>query len=201
VDDATETSTGTAAAGGRRGLGRLGNLAIMAVTAVVIAATAVIANQPPAGVQGITTTGVATGAPPEVGKPAPDFLARTIDGKSIRLSELKGQAVWVTFGATWCQPCRAENPDIQATYDKFKGEGLAVVAVYIGEESQTVLDYTDRVRLTYPRIADSLTQIASQYRILGIPSHFFVDRTGILREMRIGAMDLAAMEAAVRKIL
>jgi Peroxiredoxin len=193
--------TARESAGTPRGHKRLANLAIMGITAVVIGAVAVLANQPPSGVNAITTTGAVTGDPPEVGKPAPDFLARTIDGKSIRISELKGQAVWLTFGATWCQPCRAENPDIQATYEKFGAQGLVVVAVYIGEDDKTVLDYTDRVRLTYPRIADSLTQIASQYRILGIPSHFFIDRTGIMREMRIGAMDLAAMEASVKKIL
>ncbi len=188
-------------AGTRRGHGRLANLAIMGITGAVIAAVAVLANQPPSGVQAITTSGTASGDPPEVGKPAPDFLARTVDGKTVRISELKGQAVWLTFGATWCQPCRAENPDIQATYEKFGSQGLAVVAVYIGEDDKTVLDYTDRVRLTYPRIADSLTRIASQYRILGIPSHFFIDRTGVLREIRIGAMDLPAMETAVKKIL
>ena len=199
MDD--QAVTAREGAGTGRGRGRLANLAVMGITAAVIAAVAIMANQPPSGVQAITTTGGASGDPPEVGKPAPDFLARTIDGKTIKISELTGQAVWLTFGATWCQPCRAENPDIEATYQKFSGQGLAVVAVYIGEDDRTVADYTDRVRLTYPRIADSQTRIASQYRILGIPSHFFVDRTGVLREMRIGAMDLPAMEAAVKKIL
>jgi thiol-disulfide isomerase/thioredoxin len=65
-------------------------------------------------VTSVTLTGAATGDAPTVGKAAPDFLTMTTDGKPLRLSDLKGKPVWLTFGASWCQPCRAENPDIQA---------------------------------------------------------------------------------------
>jgi peroxiredoxin len=184
--------------------GRLTTIIIMAVTAAVIMVVAFAVNQPRSAAGGVTPvdlTGNASGAAPEVGKVAPDFMAQTVDGTTIRLSELKGRPVWLTFGASWCQPCRAENPDIQATLEKHAGSDLAVVGVFISEDAPAVKDYADRVGLTYEKVADPGTQIATEYRIVGIPSHFFIDRDGVLRQLRIGSLDPAAMEAALKAIL
>jgi len=182
---------------------RVRTLAIMAVTAVVIAAVAFVVNQPntaAGGVTSVTLTGEATGDAPTVGLPAPDFQASTVDGRTVRLSDFKGQPVWLTFGASWCQPCRAENPDINAVYERERASGLVVVAIFMQEDAGAVRDYADRVGLTYEKIADPTTAIASQYRILGIPSHFFIDTDGVLREMKIGALDQAGMERAIEGI-
>ncbi len=183
---------------------RIATLAIMGVTAAIIAAVAFMVNQPAAGAQGVTSvtlTGAAAGEPPTVGKQAPDFVATTIDGKAVRLSDLKGKPVWLTFGASWCQPCRAENPDIQATWQKFADRGLVVLAIFISEDASAVRDYADRVGLTYQKVADPDTRIASEYRLMGIPSHYFIDRSGVLRQLKIGSLDPAAMEAALQAIL
>jgi cytochrome c biogenesis protein CcmG, thiol:disulfide interchange protein DsbE len=182
---------------------RIATLAIMGVTAAIIAAVAFIVNQPTAtadGVTSVTLSGAATGDAPTVGKQAPDFAATTVDGKPVRLSDFKGKPVWLTFGASWCQPCRAENPDIKATYEKYKASGLVVLAIFISEDSAAVTDYADRIGLTYLKVADPDTKIASEYRILGIPSHYFIDSSGVLRQMKIGSLDTAAMEAALQGI-
>jgi peroxiredoxin len=175
----------------------------MGVTAAIIAVVAFMVNQPTStadGVTSVTLSGAATGDPPTVGKPAPDFAATTVDGKAVRLSDFKGQPVWLTFGASWCQPCRAENPDIKATYEKYKDSGLVVLAIFISEDSAAVTDYADRIGLSYLKVADPNTKIASQYRILGIPSHYFIDSSGVLRQMKIGSLDTTAMEAALQGI-
>jgi cytochrome c biogenesis protein CcmG/thiol:disulfide interchange protein DsbE len=182
---------------------RARNLAIMAITAVVIVIVAYLVNQPNATVDGVTSvtlTGVATGEAPTVGKPAPDFRATTVDGRSVSLSDFRGKPVWLTFGASWCQPCRAENPDINAVYQRSKASGLVVIAIFMQEDSNAVRDYADRVGLSYEKIADPDTAISTEYRILGIPSHFFIDRGGVLREMKIGALDQAGMERAIAGI-
>ena len=187
----------------RAGQSRMATLAVMGVTAAIIVAVAFFVNQPAAtgtGVTSVTLTGVATGKPPTVGEVAPDFAATTIDGTPVRLSDFKGKAVWLTFGATWCQPCRAENPDIQASYDKFKGNGVVVLAVYITEDAGTVRDYATRVGLTYLKVADPDTRIASEYRILGIPSHFFIDRSGVLHAIKVGTLDPETMAAMLTEI-
>ena len=182
---------------------RATTLAVMAITAVVIVAVTFFVNQSKASADGITSvelSGAATGAAPTVGQPAPDFRATTVDGKTVRLSDFKGKPVWLTFGASWCQPCRAENPDIKAVYEKAKAGGLEVLAIFISEDAAAVRDYADRVGLAYDKVADPDTTIASQYRILGIPSHFFIDSAGVLQEMKIGSLDQAGMEQALEGI-
>ena len=182
---------------------RLTTLAVMGVTAVIIAAVAFAVNQPAAstdGVTGVTLTGEATGTAPTVGQPAPDFTAMTIDGETVTLSDFAGKPVWLTFGASWCQPCRAENPDIKATAEQYADDGLVVMAVFISEDAAAVKDYADRVGLDYVKVADPMTELSSQYRILGIPSHFFIDRDGVLQTMKIGSLDAPGMAAAVEGI-
>jgi len=182
---------------------RLGTLAVMAVTTAIIIAVAVLANQSttsPGSLTAVTLSGATSGAAPTVDQPAPDFATTTIEGRSVQLSAFKGQPVWLTFGASWCQPCRAENADIKAIAEKYAPTGLVVLAVFISEDAPTVKDYADRVGLDYLKVADPSTTIASRYRILGIPSHFFIDPDGILRSMKIGTLDPAAMEEAVAEI-
>jgi peroxiredoxin len=184
--------------------GRFATLAIMVVTGAIIVAVSFIANQPtasPDGFTSVTLSGVARGEPPKVGTAAPDLLATTVDGKTVRLSGFKGRPVWLTFGASWCQPCRAESPDIQAMSDEFATSDLVVLAIFISEDASSVQDYADRVGLTYRKVADPDTRIASEYRIMGIPSHYFIDSSGVLRVMKIGSLDLAAMEAALKGIV
>jgi peroxiredoxin len=175
----------------------------MGVTAAIIVAVVYLVNRPAASGSGLTAvvlSGVASGPAPIVGKPAPDFTATTVDGAEVTLSELKGQPVWLTFGASWCQPCRAENPDIQAAYEKHRAKGLVVLAIFITEDAPTVRDYATRVGLTYQKVADPNTRIASAYRIVGIPSHFFIDSTGVLRVLKIGTLNPPAMDAALGEI-
>jgi thiol-disulfide isomerase/thioredoxin len=182
---------------------RLGTLAIMAVTGAIILAVAYLVNQPAAasgGLTNVTLSGAATGPAPIVDQPAPGFAATTVDGKAVRLSDFVGKPVWLTFGASWCQPCRAENPDIKAAAEQHAADGLVVLAIFISEDDAAVRDYADRVGLGYLKVADPATTIASQYRILGIPTHFFIDRSGVLRSMRIGSLDPAGMEQAIGAI-
>lgn len=200
--EATVARQGPAPAAAVRG-SRLGTLAIMAVTGAIILAVAYVVNQPNAatgGLTDVTLTGAATGPAPIVDQPAPAFAATTVDGKAVRLSDFVGKPVWLTFGASWCQPCRAENPEIKAAAERHASDGLVVLAIFISEDDAAVRDYAERVGLGYLKVADPATTIASQYRILGIPTHFFIDRAGVLRSMRIGSLDGAGMEQAIGAI-
>jgi cytochrome c biogenesis protein CcmG, thiol:disulfide interchange protein DsbE len=184
---------------------RLTTLAIMGVTALVIIAVVFLANQPSnkavaEGLTSVSLSGAASGAAPEIGKPAPDFTAATADGATFTLSELKGHPVWLTFGASWCQPCRAEAPDIEAAYADFKAKGGQIVQVFLQEDAAAVTDYADRVGLTYLKVPDPNTDIATQYRILGIPSHFFIAADGTMQAMKVGSLDPAKIKAALAEI-
>jgi peroxiredoxin len=175
---------------------------VMGVTAAAVLAASYMTNRPASGgsFTSVVLSGGATGPAPEVGKPAPDFTATTIEGARARLSGLRGHPVWLTFGAPWCQPCRAENPDIEAAYAKYRARGLVVLAVFVQDSKSDIEEYAQRVGLTYTKVEDADGKIASKYRIVGIPSHFFIDSSGILREIRISSLDPPEMDEDLKQI-
>ena len=182
---------------------RFGTLLVIAVTAAIVVAGAYFVDRPTAaasGLQAIALSGPTDGPPPKIGSPAQDFTATTVDGKKVSLSSYKGHPVWLTFGATWCAACKAEAPDIQAAYERFKPKGVVVLSIFIREDAATVKDYADRVGLTFPKVADPDTRIASAYRVYGIPAHFFIDRTGVLRLVKTGGQSPEQMAAALAEI-
>jgi peroxiredoxin len=185
----------------RVGQSRLGTLLVLAVTAAMVMGGAYVIERP-ASAKGVSAVTVAAGSgpAPAIGSAAQDFTATTVDGKKVSLSSYKGHAVWVTFGASWCGACQAEAPDVEATYEKYKPAGVVVLAVSIQESSQTVLDYGKRLGLTYPQIADANDTIAAAYRVNGIPAHFFIDKSGILRSMKTGALSPDQMDATLKEI-
>jgi cytochrome c biogenesis protein CcmG, thiol:disulfide interchange protein DsbE len=187
---------------------RLGTVLVLAVTAAIVMVGAYLVQRPAAnattGVAGGTTaTNVVAGdgPAPKIGSPAQDFSATTVDGKQVSLSSYKGQAVWLTFGASWCAACVAEAPDIEAAYQKFKAKGVVVLAISISEDSATVKDYANRVGLTFPMIADPDTTIASLYRVYGIPAHFFIDKAGVLHSTKTGGLSTGQMDAALTEVI
>lgn len=182
----------------------LATLSVLVITGAVILAAAYFSNPARGDTANgnftpVSIDGLPVGAAPIVDSPAPDFIATTADGTQLRLSELRGKPVWLTFGASWCQPCRAENPDILATYTA-NAATVTVVQVYMSEDAAAVTDYIDRVGITYQTVPDPRELLAAQYRIVGIPSHFFIDAQGVLREIKVGSLDPTSMQAAIDRL-
>jgi len=176
-------------------------LATIAVGAVIVGLVWFFDRPDAAGVQAITLSASPTGPAPRLEREAPDFSLRTLDGKEVQLSDFRGRPVWINFWATWCPPCRAETPDIQEVYENHESDGLVVLAISIGESPSTVSDYVKRTGTTFTTGVDQTTSIAAQYRIVGIPTHFFIDREGVIREWRIGSMSKKTMENKVKEIM
>lgn len=135
------------------------------------------------------------------GSPAPDFEISYSDGRKVRLSDLRGRPVLVNFWATWCPPCRAEVPEIQKAYEKYKASGFTVVAVNVQESTSAVAKFMEEFGMTFTVAIDSSGAVGRLYRVSGIPASFFVDRSGIVREIIVGSLtaaDLERMYAAIR---
>ena len=154
-----------------------------------------------AGVTAVELAGEQTGPPPEIGAPAQDFTARTVDGTQVTLSSLRGRPIWLTFGASWCAACRVEMPDIQTTFEKERPRDLEVVGIYLSEASTRVSEFAGRLGLTFPSVPDPQTTVASAYRVMGIPAHFFIDRNGNIQAMRVGILDEATITESLSKIM
>ena len=184
-----------------RGAARLRTIIVLAVAAILIGAATWIVDRPTDDGVTLLPGAAPAGAPPRTGDVPPDFSATAIDGSAVSMAALKGQPTWLTFGASWCADCRAEATDLQATYAKYKAQGLAVLGVFIDEPESAVADYAKRVGFTFPLLADPQGKIADMYRTYGIPIHFFVGRDGIIREVRIGRLTAGDMEQLVQQLV
>lgn len=138
---------------------------------------------------------------PLVGHPAPDFTLADLDGNPVALSELRGQVLLINLWATWCPPCRAEMPAIQAVHDDFAAQGFEVLAVNVREDPATVARYMQQNNLSFPALLDSQGQVAADYRARVFPSSFFVDRNGIVRAVYLGPMSRSIIAGTVSQLL
>ena len=181
---------------------RLGTVLVLVVTAAIVMGGAYLVDHPAPAQAGVSAVKVAPGdgPAPKIGSPTQDFTATTVDGKQVSLSSYKGHPVWLTFGASWCAACVAEAPDVETAYQDFKSKGGVVLAIFISEDSATVGDYAKRVGLTFPIVADPDSRIASQFRVYGIPAHFFIDRTGVLRSMKTGGLSSDQMASTLTEV-
>lgn len=141
---------------------------------------------------------------PQRGFPAPDFELSASSGETIRLSDLRGQAVLVNLWATWCPPCRAEMPAIEKIYNEYKEEGLVVLAINMTyqDDPAKVPSFVGEYGLTFPILMDTQGTVGADYQLRSLPSSYFIDREGIIREVVIGGpMAEALLRTRVEGIL
>ena len=138
---------------------------------------------------------------PVVGSQAPDFQLETLDGKSLRLSDLRGKGVLVNFWATWCKPCREEMPAIQKMYEKYRDRGFEVVAVNIAETPVAVQGFTRQLGLTFPVVLDRDRQVTKLYQVGPIPTSFFVRPNGTIAHKVVGQMDEGQIEIYINDVI
>jgi cytochrome c biogenesis protein CcmG/thiol:disulfide interchange protein DsbE len=145
----------------------------------------------------------------QIGQQAPDFVGKSgdqavrltdLDGQEVRLADLKGRPVWVVFWATWCPPCQQETPDIRAAYEAHREEGLVVLAIDIQEPAEVVRDYAARYELTYLIALDTYAAIMKTYAVFGLPTHYFIDRDGTIRDRYFGPLTRELMERRIAAI-
>lgn len=196
------SAAGVAARPAGTGAGRLQTLVVIVVTAIVIGIAAfAMGGADTGGVTQVELAGDVAGAAPAVGAIPPGFSGVTYDGQSVSLADYAGKPMWLTFGASWCPDCRSEVPDVEATYQRYKDQGLVVLGVFISENATDISGYAGRAGLSFPIVVDERTVIASTYRTLGIPSHFFIGADGRIKEIRIGALHRDDMDRAVAAIM
>ena len=138
--------------------------------------------------------------PPAAGDSAPGFTATDIDGTPVSLEGLRGKPVWLVFMATWCTGCRTEIPDVQGVMAS-RGDAVRVVVIYVGESRNTVSDYSKRVGNDFPEVVDQDQQISAAYGIMGVPTHYFIDAGGVVRQRHVGVLSPDAMTQAIQNAM
>ncbi len=120
------------------------------------------------------------------GEPAPDFVLRDLTGRPARLSEYRGKPVLVNFWATWCTPCKAEMPMFVRAHNEHQAEGLVVLALDVQEKTDAVNSFLAALPLPFPVLLDERGEVASLYRVRGLPSSYFINGDGLLVKAKRG---------------
>ncbi|PTS91989.1 hypothetical protein DBR11_27710 [Pedobacter sp. HMWF019] len=124
----------------------------------------------------------------------PDFTLPDREGKSFKLSSLKGKLVLVDFWASWCGPCRKENPNLVKAYEKYHSQGFEIVGVSLDDKKEAWIKAIDADKLTWIHVSDLKgwkSNLAKEYGIRSIPTNFLVDRNGkiIAKDLRGEALE------------
>jgi peroxiredoxin len=124
----------------------------------------------------------------EVGKPAPEYRAVSVDGDSVSLAAQRGKVVLFNVWATWCHPCRDEIPELLVLYNKYKPRGLELVGVSIDANGsdEAIRSFMKDFRMTYPVWRDPDERVSAAFLVVGVPATFLIDRNGTLRWRKTG---------------
>jgi len=136
-----------------------------------------------------------------VGKPAPLFMRRTLDGRLINLSRLRGKVVLLNFWATWCAPCQSEMPTFNTWLRQYGGLGFEVVGISMDDDADAARSLVSKLRLDYP-VAMGDAAFGRRYGgVLGLPTTFLIDRRGRVVQEFQGGGKLNSLEHAVKAAL
>jgi cytochrome c biogenesis protein CcmG, thiol:disulfide interchange protein DsbE len=141
---------------------------------------------------------------PAVGFLAPDFSLTTIDGKKVMLADLRGKAVLINFWASWCPPCRSEMPAIQNIFVENSSDRLMILAINATnvDSDTAAYKFVQENNLTFPVLFDRDGSVSNKYRANSLPTTFFIDQNGLIKDIVIGGpMTEAFLEIKVDELL
>lgn len=153
-----------------------------------------------AGLAGCASAHHGAGTPGRVGGPQPKWSLPSTAGSQLTNTSFAGKPVYMNFFATWCPPCNAEAPDVNAMQKKYGAQGLQVVGVDEAESMEKARSFVKEHDLVFPAVADDGT-LEDAFLVNGLPVHVFIARNGTIQMIHAGEMSRAEIESAVRSLL
>jgi peroxiredoxin len=136
---------------------------------------------------------------PAVGAQAADFELKLLDGKSVRLEQLRGKPVVINFFASWCDPCRDEMPLINEIAAGGGKGGYRVLGIAVEDTRAAVMQFSKEAKLVFPVGLDLNSTVKRAYRIFGPPATFFIDAQGTVRDIVLGPVTPERAREALKK--
>jgi len=119
--------------------------------------------------------------------PSVDFQLPDLSGADKKLSDYRGQVVFLNFWATWCGPCRSEMPAMESVYQELKDDGFVILAVDLGEDRETVQNFADDLGLSFPIVLDQAGEVGGAYEARSIPTTYLIGKDGNILGRAVGA--------------
>ncbi len=141
---------------------------------------------------------------PRQGFPAPEFTLNTLSEDSISLQDFRGKVVIVNFWASWCPPCKAEMPAFEALQQAYRSSDVIVLAINTTyqDDLAAAAKFVEDYHLSFPILLDNDGKLTNTYQVLAMPSTFFIDRKGVIRQVIIGGpISEALLQTQVRRLL
>lgn len=140
----------------------------------------------------------------DIGFTAPDFTLKTLDGKTIKLSDYRGKPVYLNFWTSWCPACKEEMPEIEKFYERNKDRvEILTINITYSDKIPDVKELLAKNNAQFPVLLDenSNHSVTDLYGVYGIPASFFIDKNGVIREHHVGGMTLTPLEDGMKKAL
>ncbi len=139
--------------------------------------------------------------PAKVQYPAPELKLTDLSGSPTALTDYRGKVVLVNMWATWCPPCKAEMPTLEAFYRKYQDQGFIIVGLNDGETRDVVAPFVNEHGLTFPIWLDEQYASEKAFNTVNLPSSYVIDRQGTVRLMWIGAISPRVLEKYVPDVI
>ena len=139
--------------------------------------------------------------PARKGAPFGNFTLTEVNGKQVQLSDYAGRPVLINAWATWCPPCKAEMPDLNAYYKAHSSQGFVILAINAGETSAQASAFAGQLGLTFPILLDPSESLMDALHIADFPTSILVGRDGLVKAIHIGRMTPAMLEEEISPFL
>ncbi len=137
-------------------------------------------------------------------EPAPDFTLPSFpDNREISLKDFKGRVVYLDFWATWCPPCRKSFPWMDEMHERYKDEGLSIIAVSVDKKREQIEQFIKKTKPAFIIAHDPTGNVAKAYELRAMPTTYLIDRNGqvVMTHMGFRSTDTDKLEATIQSLL
>jgi cytochrome c biogenesis protein CcmG/thiol:disulfide interchange protein DsbE len=137
-----------------------------------------------------------------IGRPAPHFSLRTLDGsRTVRLSDLRGRVVVLNFWASWCADCRVEHPNLAGAWNRYRERGVVLLGVAFQDRPSASRGYLAEFGGDWPQLADPGSRTALAYGVYGVPETFVLGPDGRVAYKQIGPVSYERLSEQITALL
>ena len=168
---------------------------------ILLALALVVLVRQPGNTDNTSEGGLPSSIPGQVNYPAPELGLTSVGGVPASLADYRGQVILVNNWATWCPPCRAEMPELEAYYQAHKNNDFTLIGVSAGDTQAQVENFVHKYGVTFPMWLDPTGKSLHAFQTDYLPSSFVIDSTGTVRLAWAGAISLESLEEYVTPLL